>query len=110
MTAGDGWAFPFIQFGLIEKFLLLVRQTHESDVSCWRIAPECRVAVGGSADIGMRWRPEGSVANDPSETWCFCTPSQLQLPRGSCTDRFINGRWVRSVQTKTKRFQDALFC
>ena len=64
MTAGDGWAFPFIQFGLIEKFLLLVRQTHESDVSSWRIAPECSVAVGGSADIGMRWRPEGSVAND----------------------------------------------
>jgi hypothetical protein len=74
MTAGDGWAFPFIQFGLIEKFLLLVRQTHESDVSSWRIAPECSVAVGGSADIGMRWRPEGSVANDPSETWCLWNP------------------------------------
>src|SRR6476620_9416201 len=29
-------------------------------------------------------------------------PSQLQLLRGSGTDRFTNGRWVRSVQTKTK--------
>ena len=27
-------------------------------------------------------------------------PLTSQLPRGSCTDRFINGRWVRSVQQR----------
>ena len=65
------------------------------------------------ADSQIPLAPRAPSIHDPSETWCapvFGTPSQLQLPRGSCTDRFINGRWVRSVQTKTKRFQDALFC
>jgi hypothetical protein len=69
MAAGDGWAFPFIQFGLIRKPLLFVRHTHKSDVSSWPFATfRCLVAVGGIADIGTRWRPEGSVACDPERT------------------------------------------
>src|SRR6185437_3048142 len=36
---------------------------------CWPFATfRCLVAVGGIADIGTRWRPEGSVACDPNRT------------------------------------------
>src|SRR6476661_1127817 len=36
------------------------------DVAYWPFATfRCLVAVGGTADIGTRWRPEDSVACDP---------------------------------------------
>ena len=41
---------------------------------CWPFATfRCLVAVGGVADIGTPWRPEGSVACDPQETLLVST-------------------------------------
>ena len=69
MAAWDGWAFPFIQFGLIEKFLLLVRRTHESDVSSWPEASvRCHAAIRPESGVKPTCRRRSNDAFDP-DVW-----------------------------------------
>jgi hypothetical protein len=51
MAGGDGWAAPFLQFELIRKFLLLVRQMHECDVLLAQMRPRAMSAL---------WSPSGA--------------------------------------------------